>query len=748
MSTFRIVLTALLLSAAGVVATLGEESGFHQGDWPFTPLRRPAVPETRRTDWAINPVDSFVLVELEKRGLTPNMAADRETLLRRVTFDLTGLPPTIEEIDAFLADDSPQAYERVVERLLNSPRFGERWARHWLDVVRYADTAGFKSDFVRPDAYRYRDYVIDAFNNDLPFNRFVAQQIAGDELEPENPQALIATGMLRLYAAESTASDFVKQRQDVLDDITDTTSLTFLGLTMGCAQCHDHKFDPILQTDFYRLQACFAGMVPQDEKPAVDPETEATYRQRLAEWEKATAELREQVAAFKAKIEARVVDEVTLAYDGETRQAWLTPREKRTTKQRQLVGFSSYFMQKTMRRRLSRLEGEEGKQYQQLEAKLRAFDAMKPAPLPTAMTVREGNGPAPTYVLATGDYRKPEEEVSPGYPEFLGEGASPPDSPTAAPRRSALARWLTLPDHPLTTRVMVNRLWQHHFGRGIVASANDFGAMGDSASHPKLLDYLASELVDKHWSLKAIHRLLVTSATYRQSSLVDAASEEHAKALKADPENKYFWRANRVRLGAEPLRDSLLALTGRLNDTLHGPSAFPLLSEAVRENSAYAWEPDPSESQHYRRSIYTVQKRNLRLPILAAYDQPDMYLSCAVRSNTLTPTQSLTLLNGDDAMQSARQWSGRLLRESHGDDEQLVRRAWREAYGRTATNDEVTLARKFLARQAKSIYDHETDVPTRSLPDPAPSCLEPNYAAAYVDFCHALLNSSEFLFID
>jgi len=756
MSRSRPFLLMLLLTATSA-DVLGEEPGFHRGEWPFTPLARPPVPETRRDDWGINPVDSFILTELEKRNLEPSIAADRATLLRRVTFDLTGLPPTIEEIEAFLTDNSPLAYETAVDRLLSSPRFGQRWARHWLDVVRFADTAGFKTDYLRPDAYRYRDYVIGAFNDDLPLNRFVAQQIAGDELEPGNPDALIATGMLRLYAEESTAADFVKMRQDILDDITETAGLSFLGLTMGCAKCHDHKFDPIQQTDFFRLEACFAAIVPSDDRPPVASEVLANYERQYKVWDQATAEIRRQIDEITNDCWADAIETVTVAYDGETRQAWLTPVDQRTTRQHQLVSFSNRYVSSAMRRRIRRLEGEAKAQYDELQKKLAEFDALKPQPLPTSMAVREGTGPVPvTHVLATGDVRKPQEEVTPGFPEFLGRseperdaaGVSP-TSPSQGPshgRRSALARWLTLPDHPLTTRVMINRLWQHHFGRGIVATPNDFGAMGDPPSHPRLLDWLSSELVEKNWSLKAIHRLMVTSATYRQSSLVDSAAQ--ARAMQVDPENKYLWKANRVRLEAEPIRDSLVYLSGRLNENMAGPSAYPVLSAAVRENGGYAWTPDPLESQHYRRSIYCFQKRNLRLPLLASFDQPDMYMSCGLRTNTLTPTQSLSLFNGDEAITSARRWAGRLLRDTHGNDAELIRRAWLEAFGRSPSHDESESASRFLIEQGERIYDYDKNMTANSLPDPCPSCLEPQHAGAYVDMCHALLNSSEFLFVD
>ena len=729
------------------------DHGFNKGNWPFRPLERPQPPAANQTAWASNPIDQFILAELQKKGLEPNRAADKTALLRRVTFDLVGLPPTSEETQAFLADDSPLAYERLVDRLLASPRFGERWARHWLDVVRFSDTAGFRPDVLRPDAYKYRDYVIRAFNDDLPYDRFVRQQIAGDELEPGNPDALVATGLLRLYAQEGNASDFVKQRQDVLDDVTEVTGLAFLGMTFGCAKCHDHKFDPIEQTDFFRLQACFSAVIPRDDLAPVRPDVLAAYQRQDEQWKAATTDIRRQIDELTAPVREKAIREISIAYDAETRESWLAPVSQRSTRQKQLVALSFDYINNIITKRIRRLEGEAKTQYDAFQGQLAQFDSLKPQPLPTAMAVRDGLGPAPiTHVLDAGDYRKPEEIVAPGFPEFLGhdETESPfatADGSYAGGRRAALGQWLTLSDHPLTARVIVNRLWQHHFGQGIVATSNDFGSMGDDPSHPELLDWLACELVDRGWSLKALHRLMVLSATYQQSSRIDPASEAHHKAHQADPTNKLLWHARRQRLESEIVRDSLYALSGRLESSMFGPSAYLRLPRAVQTSSRYAWATDPVEANLNRRSIYSFQLRNMRHPLLAAFDQPDSYISCGVRMNTLTPTQSLALFNGDETADQAAHWAGRLLAESF-DDDQLVRRACLEVYSRLPTNEELAGARQFLTSQAELIYAAETNIPTSSQPQPCPRCLEPNKAAAYVDLCHALMNSTEFLFVD
>ena len=354
-------------------------------------------------------------------------------------------------------------------------------------------------------------------------------------------------------------------------------------------------------------------------------------------------------------------------------------------------------------------------------------------------------------MLDAGDYRKPEELVAPGFPDFLGqddlEKSLQRQERNPVGRRSALARWLTWPDHPLTARVIVNRLWQHHFGDGIVATSNDFGLMGDTPANAPLLDWLACELVDRGWSLKAIHRLMVLSATYQQSSRIDRNSTVHQKALQADPANKLLWHVRRQRLEGEVVRDALYAVSGRIEASMYGPSTYLRLPKAVLENSRYAWTPDEVSANQHRRSIYSFQMRNMRHPLLASFDQPDMYASCGVRMETLTPTQSLALFNGEETAEQATFWAGRLLAES-SDDDSLIRRAFGEIYGRAASAEEVAGAKQFLTAQAEQIYAGETNIPTASQPLPCPACLEPNKAAAYVDFCHALMNSSEFLFVD
>ncbi len=395
---------------------------FKTGDWPFLPLGRPAVPEVKRLgNWVRNPIDAFVAQKLEDKQLSPSAAADKLTVLRRVTYDLTGLPPTPKEQADFLADRSPEAYTKVVDRLLDSPRYGERWAQHWLDLVRYSETEGFKKDSLRPDAYKYRDYVIRAFNDDLPYDQFIRQQLAGDELEPNNPQALIATGLLRLYPEEANASNIVQERQEILDDITENTSLAFLGLTVGCARCHDHKFDAIKQIDYYRLQACFAAVLPADDVPIATADQKSEYDKRMSAWDEATKSIRSAIDSELADERQEAMQDAISAYDPDTIKAINTPPEKRNCMQKQLVAETEEWVESRVQRAYRRCSPEERKQYDQQMDELAKFDSMKPQPLPTAMAVYDGDAEAPpTCVLAGGDFHKPGKEVTPGFPEFLG----------------------------------------------------------------------------------------------------------------------------------------------------------------------------------------------------------------------------------------------------------------------------------------------------------------------------------------
>jgi hypothetical protein len=675
-----------------------------------------------QSGWVANPIDAFILAKLEANKLSLSRRADRLTLLRRVTFDLTGLPPTLAEQEAFLADDAPNAYERVVDRLLASPHFGEHWAQPWLDLVRYAETDGFKADDYRPSAHLYRDYVIRALNADLAYDRSIQQQLAGDELEPSNPDALIATGFNRLWPDEYNAANLEQRRQEILDDVVEVTGAAFLGLTVGCARCHDHKFDPISQKDYYRLQAHFAAMRARDDLLAVSATEQQRYQERLAAWEITTSEVRAQLSELCGGIREKARAQALEKFRPEIQEAVRTPEEKRTAYQQVIALMAESQLRAGAETAMTKLPADKKERYEVLSKQLAAAGPKPTPPSPPIMGVSDiRRGIPPTHILAGGDWRKPRKEVQPGFLDVLRSAVAdvaPTPRGNSTGRRAALALWLTQPTHPLTARVMVNRLWQQHFGAGIVATPSDFGSQGDPPTHPELLDWLAVEFVEHGWSLKHLHRLMVTSATYCQSSFVDSAN----RALKADRQNKLLWHANRRRLEGELLRDAMLAVSGELNPRPFGPSARPKLPEKI---SHYAWKPDARSEDQNRRSVYVFAKRNMRYPLFDAFDLPDMHNSCARRTKTTTAPQALLLLNGDFTLERARHWCERL--QTDGDGRALVARAYREAWGRGASVEDITAGIRFLERQRT---------------------LTGSPREATVDFCHALLNANEFLYVD
>jgi hypothetical protein len=675
-----------------------------------------------RQGWVSNPVDAFILARLEAAGLVPSAPADRLRLLRRVTFDLTGLPPTAPEQEAFLADRSPDAYRKVVDRLLASPAFGERQAQHWLDLVRYAESDGFKEDAIRPETHRYRDWVIRALNDDLPYDRFVRLQLAGDELEPGNPDALIATGYNRLYPDEYNAANLEQRRQEILDELTDTTGLVFLGLTVGCARCHDHKYDPISQKDYYRLQAFFAPFQARN-LVVLAPEQRRAYETKRAEWELSTRDLRAEMDRLIDPIRSRLQQDALLKFRSEIQEAYRLAPQQRTPYQQVIASMCQLQVDRGGDGAPGRMSAQQKKRFQELQVRL-----PPPPDAPRTHAITDvGTEAPPTYRLIGGDWRKPGGRVQPAFPAALGGGSPDTSLPAglhSTGRRAALARWLTDPGNPLTARVIVNRLWQHHFGTGLVATSSDFGVQGTPATHPELLDWLARELIDSGWSLKHLHRLMVTSATYCQDSVVHPDTPEHRQASAHDPGNHLLWHARRRRLDGESIRDSVLALSGNIRRQMFGPSCHPELPEGL---SKYAWKPDERPEDRQRRSIYILVRRNLRFPLFDAFDLPDLHNSCSRRAHTITASQALLLLNGDLSLAQARTWAGALREQFGADNERLVARAYRLAWGRLARPEEIRLALAFLEKQTNRHHD-----PTMAL----------------TDFCHALFNTSEFLTID
>jgi hypothetical protein len=690
---------------------------------------RPAVPAVK--GHARNPIDAFLLAKLEAAGLTFSPEADRVTLLRRLSFDLIGLPPTPEEIDAFVRDPAPDAYEKVVDRLLASPHYGERGATFWLDLARYAESDGFKADDPRPAAWRYRDYVIRALNADKPYDRFLREQLAGDELYPDDPDALIATGFNRHFPDEYNAVNLEQRRQEILNDMTDTTTQVVLGLTVGCARCHDHKFDPITQEDYYRVQAFFAAYRPADVAAGRHDEMEH-YRAELRDWEAKTADLRKQMDKLEEPYRQKFLDSRKKRFPKEYQDMFDLPPSKRTPLQEQIALMVEKQVRTTDAEVVKSMKPDARQHWKELQKQMsEAAHGRPPAP-PTAMTLTDVGPVAPaTHLLKRGDWRHPGKEVTPGFLSMLDDqSAKPKPGATTTGRRAELARWLTSADNPLTARVMVNRLWQHHFGRGIVATPGDFGVQGEPPTHPELLDWLAREFVARGWPLKPMHRIMVTSAAYRQAS--------SATPQAADPGNRLLWRQNRRRLEGEALRDAMLSVSGLLNPKAGGHSVYPELPPELTKTAGWHASADPAERD--RRSVYVYVKRNQRYPFFSAFDAPDSNETCARRYTTTTAPQALLLLNSKVTLNMARAFAGRVLAETDGDPARVIDRAHRLALGRAPGADERKTMREFLDRET-------TLLKGKKLP-PGPPQVDPAFAAAVTDLCHALLNVNEFLYVD
>jgi len=633
--------------------------------WAFRPLVRPRVPAAD----AGNPIDAFIRVGLERRGLPAPKPADKIALLRRVTYDVTGLPPSEQDVRDFLADESLLAWERVVDRLLASPHYGEQWARHWLDLVRYADTNSFERDGNKPHAWRYRDYVIRSFNDDKPFDQFAIEQLAGDELPDPTPDDLIATGYYRLGIWDDEPADREQARYDWLDDIVSTTGQTFLALTVGCARCHDHKIDPLPQRDYYALLSFFHNLTPMGGRQ-MDPafierpiptgdESPAEVQHRAAELDRRRRETQANIAA----IEKRIKEHGEQALDDLARSdlaAW----------RKQLAGLD------TERKGIAK-----------------------------ALVVSEfGSTPPPTHVFYRGNPHaetKPENEVEPAFPAVLKalspEIPAPPAEAKTTGRRTALAKWIASPDNPLTARVMANRIWQHHFGRGIVRSPNNFGFAADPPTHPELLDWLAAELIANGWRLKTLHKRILMSESYR------GAATSNTEAFAKDPLNDAFWRFDMRRLGAEEIRDSIHVASGVFNPKMFGPGVYPEIPKEVlagQSRPGDGWGTSPPEEQA-RRTIYAHVKRSLITPIIADFDVADTDTPCPVRFVTTQPTQALGMMNGDFLHTQARAFAERVRREAlaantqpgitaDDDTAAIVRRALEIALVRPARDDEVT----------------------------------------------------------
>ena len=735
------------LAASEDPSSLPEFRAEDRAYWAFQPIRRPAPPQVRNTAWSKSPVDAFIVAQLERSGLEPAGAANKLTLLRRVKLDLHGLPPTLAEQERFLADDSPDAYGKLIDRLLASPRYGERWARHWLDLARYAESDGFYTDAERTEAWRYRDWVVRSLNEDKPYDHFVREQLAGDEMFPRSLDALVATGFLRHWPYSENFQDTFRQRAAILGDITDVVGQVLLGLTFGCARCHDHKSDPILQQDYYRLQAFFAPLDLLAKQPLGTPDAISAFQKKRQQWEQATSEIRAEIERIEGphyQKELQIV--LQTLFPEEVQQAHFTPATQRTELQKHIVALSQptavgRIKQDKVQQRLKPTEQERLKV---LRAELKKHESTRSPSLSVAVAARDLNPTPPaTYIPGVENRR----DILPGPLSILDPRAAKidpiPHRPDTSGRRTALSQWITRPDHPLTARVLVNRLWHYHFGRGIVATPSDFGRLGEGPAHPELLDYLAAEFLTNGWSLKAMQRLMLTSATYRQTSHRPAPEAAH----RVDPENHLLWKMRRRRLEAEALRDAMLSVSSELNLRMGGPSVKPELPPALRKDR-FSWKPTKDPAEQVRRSIYMFVRRGLRLPLLEAFDMPDTHISCDRRSLTTTPLQALALLNDKWTLDRAVVLAGQVLREAGIEPRKQIASVFLRAFCRPPTRDEVSASVAFLHKHRQLLDERLAAKDPVALPDFLPEGCDPASAAALVDFCHVAFNTNEFLHVD
>ena len=682
--------------------------------WSFQKPVRPPVPQ----DGAANPIDAFLRAAWKEKELKPSKPADRRTLIRRIYLDVLGLPPTPAQIRAFLADQSPHAWEKLVDSLLASPHYGERWARHWLDLVRYADSGGFEYDRDYKQIWRYRDWVTASFNTNIPYDRFVKLQLAGDEYEPGNAEAIIATGFLRLGPENNIKTE--QTRMDELDDIISTTSLSFLGMTLGCARCHNHKFDPIPQKDYYRIQSVFYSTRPRD-FPLVSQEEVNKHKAEVKRLDEQIKPLTQRREAIEKPYRDQIFAEKVAKLPEYMQLAWKTPAEKRTEGQRLNARQIERTLQIEDTEILARMSAADLAAHKETLSAVEVLRKQRPADYETAMAIGEdGRAPLPSYFLHRGSPGSKGSEMQPGVltvattaePTF----PSPPETASTSHRRKGFAEWVASPDNPLTARVMVNRIWQHHFGDGIVATPSNFGKTGMKPSNQALLDWLATEFVTSGWDMKRMHRLMLTSEAYRM------ASDDIESNLKTDPRNRAVWRMPRQRLEAEAVRDSLFAVAGTLDMKAGGPAVLPYIDPTLFQGSSKrTWNGKPEEDRTtWRRSLYVFNKRSIRYPLFESFDQPDMITSCARRTSSTTAPQALLLMNNAMVRMQAAEFANRLRKEVDGDTTAQIKHGFELALGRMPSPRELDEVSSFLSTGGEF---------------------------ALAEFCQTLFNSNEFAFI-
>ncbi|MCA9179437.1 MAG: PSD1 domain-containing protein [Planctomycetales bacterium] len=674
--------------------------------WAFRPLVPSAAPQLADDSWSANDVDRFVWKQLRDHQLLPAPEASREALIRRLYFNLIGLPPTPEEIDAFLADTAPDAWERTIDKLLDDPRYGEHWARFWLDLVRYSESDGWNQDAHRPHIWRYRDYVIQAFNQDKPYPEFVREQLAGDQLHEDNPEHLAAAGFLRLGIYEYNQRDARGHWNDIMNEMTDVSGDVFLGISMACARCHDHKFDPVPRDDYFKLRAFFEPVIWRDDLTATTEQQRRDHADAMASWEEASREVRQQIDELLKPYNDKKWKSTVAKFPLDIQACFHKAPDERNSWEQQMTYLIERQFEEEGGGPLKSLSKEHKARYDELQKELAQFDKLKPQPLPGVMTVTEYDGQAaPTRIPDDPG----SEAIPPGFLSVLSpaaaalpDGAPGADS-TSRGRRLQLAEWIGRSDNPLTMRVIVNRIWQQHFGEGIVRTPNDLGHNGEAPTHPELLDWLTGQFIEGGLRMKPLHKTILMSATWRQSSHHPDAERQQA----LDPGELLLWRAPVRRLRAEQIRDAMLSVSGHLDPKHGGPS--------VEESTP-------------RRGVYVKSFRNKTETFMHLFDLTGGLKSVAVRNTTTTPIQSLLMINGAYATARAKGLADRVLKSHGADPIAAVQRLTRLTWGRAASEDELRDALAFL------------ELP----PDPGAKL----DAARFRDLAHVLLNSSEFLYLD
>jgi hypothetical protein len=712
-----------------------------RGYWAFKrPVQAPLPSVQRKT--LTSAIDRFLEHARASRGMTAAPRADRHTLVRRAYLDLVGLPPSPEQVARFVADDRPDAWERLIDSLLASPHYGERYGRHWLDVARYADSGGFEYDVHRPNAWRYRDYVIRAFNDDKPFDQFLVEQIAGDEMDGKSLDTLVATGFLRMGPRVLfREKDNPERRFDYLDDVLATIGKGTLGLTINCARCHDHKFDPIRQKDYYAMQASIFGYV-ETAVPLAPPAEAEAYLARNEDINARRDALRARLSALEKPHRDRIeLAMIKARFSDEIYRAAAKPEGERTPGERLLAVQVFEAVNAPAAEIDKALSPEDLATKRDLQAQIAALEKERPPALPMAEIVTDGDyrfsplgegdevvscpkcripppfpgsylhkGPAryetpPSYLLVRGDPESRGPQMQPGFVQVATYGNPPTVIPRAdgrtSGRRLALAKWIGSPDNPLTARVIVNRLWQKHFGRGIVSTLENFGKMGEPPTHPELLDWLAVEFMNRGWRIKAINKLMMMSEAYQMASSFDDAA-----SASADPQNRYLWRFRPQRLEAEIVRDNMLAVGGNINLEVGGEPIFPFIPKDILTGQYRGkWENSPEGPAAWRRGVYVYRRRSLPYPMFDTFDHPDMNIVSGARNVSTVPTQALTLLNNPFVLAQAERLAERVASQAR-EPESQVDLAYRIAVGRSPTRQEMAIALDLIAKQSLASFTH------------------------------------------